>query len=229
MILKAPDAKDASISELERQFLTAVEEKQAAIALDLQGIRAAFQNKREAAYLINFHLRHSQNTNVIHDLCLEDADGRMIHIDHLLIHHSYRFYILDSRHFSSSLKINDLGEFQRWDDRRRVYEPIPSPLEQNAQHVEVLEQVLESIGVHDPHIQSFVLASPHAYIDRPLRFDTELVVRADEFLTALNENLENASFLGLLTSAARPSPLPLISTISQKLIAMHRPVALSCT
>jgi hypothetical protein len=62
-----------------------------------------------------------------------------------------------------------------------------------------------------------------------LRFDSELVVRADEFLTALNENLENASFLGLLTSAPRSSPSPSISTISQQLIAMHRPVALSCT
>lgn len=226
MILKSPDAKNAVIAELERIFLAADKEQQAAIARELHSVRAGVKSESESAYLINFHLRHSQNTIVIHDLRLVLDDGRVAHIDHLLIHRSYRFYILESKNFSLGIKINDRGEFSRWSDAKKTFEYIASPIEQNERHAAVLRQALASLGLHEPHIQSFVLIAPHAPIRRPQRFDTELIVSADQFMMALNENLENASFLGLLTDTATPAPVS-ISDIALKLIGLHRPATVN--
>ncbi|MGZ3237584.1 MAG: nuclease-related domain-containing protein [Burkholderiaceae bacterium] len=224
MILKAPDEKSAEISALEKIFLTADREKQAAIARELRILRNDTNSESEAAYLINFHLRHNQNTIVIHDLRLELDDGRVAHIDHLLIHSSHRFYILESRYFSDGLQINAKGEFLRWNDWRQAFEPTPSPIEQNKRHAEALRQTLTSLGLCEPHIESFVLIGPHARIDRSKRFDTELVVRADLFLIELTEELENFSFSKWSTDSAKKTISTSISDIAIKLIALHRPI-----
>ncbi|HEY8102228.1 MAG TPA: nuclease-related domain-containing protein [Burkholderiaceae bacterium] len=229
MILKAPDEKNAAISALEKIFLTADREKQAAIARELRILRTDVNSESEAAYLINFHLRHNQNTIVIHDLRLELDDGHVAHIDHLLIHSSHRFYILESRYFSDGLKINAKGEFLRWNDWRQAFEPTPSPIEQNRRHAEVLRQTLASLGLCESHIKSYVLIGPHARIDRSEdrseRSDTEQVVRADLFMIDLTEDLENISFSKSLANSATKSMRDSISDIAIKLIALHRPVA----
>jgi hypothetical protein len=127
------------------------------------------------------------------------------------------------------VKIDERGEFMRWNEVSKVYEQIPSPLKQNEEHAVALRQVLKSLGLPEPHIQSFVMIGPHAHIARPQHFDSELVVHADQFLRALNENLENASFLGLLTAPAQTPMASSASSIAEQIIALHQPAIISCT
>lgn len=80
---------------------------------------------------------------------------------------AYRFFILETKHFSHGVKITDEGEFLRWNDWKKTYEGMPSPLEQNVRHTAVLHKALLSAGLPEPNIESLVLVAPSARIDRP--------------------------------------------------------------
>jgi hypothetical protein len=49
------------------------------------------------------------------------------------------------------------------------------------------------------------------------------VVKADQFLTAMQKNMDNASFLGLLGGLAKATFSESIDEIAKKLIRLHRP------
>jgi hypothetical protein len=224
MILKEPDIKNAAIASLQKLLLNAEKEQQGAIVNELRVVGAGITKESEPAQLINAHFGKSQNIVVIHDLRLELDDGYVANIDHLLIHRSHRFYILESKHFSHHVKVNDRGEFLRWNGWSKTFVRTSSPIEENERCSAILRQRLKLLGVPDPHIQSFVLIAPDAQIERPEWFDTEVVVSANQFLTSLNENLEIASFLGLLTDQSKATRVESIFRIAQKLIALHRPL-----
>lgn len=71
MLLKSADRKDEQIAELERLLSISPSEKKAKIEQELRNIRAGLKAEQEAAYLIDFHLKDSKNTLVIHDLRIE--------------------------------------------------------------------------------------------------------------------------------------------------------------
>lgn len=224
MICKDADSKAEAIAILERLHVKASADKKSLVERELRMLRAGIKGEQEAAYLIDFQLKDSQNTAVIHDLRLQLEDGRVAQIDHLLIHRTLRFYILETKHFSHGVKITDEGEFLRWNDWKKTYEGMASPIEQNERHAAVLRILLSKLGMGETKIASMILVSPQARIDRSKRFNSDMVVKADQFLTAMQKNLDNASFLGLLGGFAKTTFSDSISNLANKLIQLHRPI-----
>lgn len=102
----------------------------------LAGARA----EAEAAYLIDFHLKDSENWAVIHDLRLEH-NGRVAQIDHLLIWSGLDVYVVESKGFRSKIRITG----DRWEVLRdNHWTGIPSPVAQNERHILVLKELISA-------------------------------------------------------------------------------------
>jgi hypothetical protein len=77
---------------------------------------------------------------------------------------------------------------------------MASPLEQNKRHALVLKAFIRTIK-SAPEIadyRSYVIVSSKARIDRPKKFDTSLVVKADRFLSVFEKDLDSVSLFSLL-------------------------------
>ena len=189
-------------------------------------MRAGIKGEQESAYHIDFDFRDSEITAVIHDLRLQLGD-RVAQIDHLLIHRTHKFYVLETKSFSHGLKITDEGEFLRWNDWKKTFDGMPSPIEQNRRHAEVLRQVLEQLGYANPVIESFVLISSTARIDRSKKHPSPEVVKADQFTTAFKKRFLDSmnSVGGLFGGISKALFGDSAEAIARKLVALHQPIA----
>lgn len=229
MILKTADDKSTAIAQLELLLKTGrVPDRQVRqVEKEVRLIKAGIKGEAEAAYLIDFYLKDTKRTAVIHDLRLELADGRVAQIDHLLIHHTYRFYVLETKHFNHGLKITDEGEFLRWNDWKNTYEGFPSPIEQNQRHALVLEKKLEELDLPKAEIRSLILVAPQARVIRSKTFDSSMVVKADQFLTALEKDLEKAGPISVLGGFVKAKFIGSVKEIGKKLVRRHRPIKIN--
>jgi hypothetical protein len=223
MIYKDSDNKMPVVAILQRMLALAGPDKRPLIEHELRMMRAGIIAEREAVGLIDVYLKDSTRTAVVHDLRLVSNEGAAAQIDHLLIHRSRRFYLLDTRHFSHGLKITEDGEFLRWDDVNKRMEPMPSPLDALARQVTVLRDVLEPFGLDDAPVNTLVLLAPNARIERPRRFDSARVMKADQFMEKLNSGMDNAQVATVLGNLNRTRMSDSIGDIAHKLIALHRP------
>lgn len=225
MLIKNADDKSKQLATLEALLKNADPLTQKRIKDELRIMHAGIKGEQESAYQIDFHLKESTRMAIIHDLRLSIA-GRVAQIDHLLIHQSQRFYVLETKHFAHGLKINDQGEFLRWNDWKKCYEGMPSPIEQNARHIKVLHDLLERLGYKNPSIQSFVLISPHARIDRAQGPSIPEVVKADQFFSALKKDYESSvsSISGFFNAVAKLSIGEAVEEIAKKVVAQHQAI-----
>lgn len=224
MIYKDCDNKEAVVTILQRMLALAGPDKRALIERQLRTMRAGIRGERDAAWLIDSYLKDATRTAVVHDLRLDSGagDGKAAQIDHLLIQRTRRFHLLDTKQFSQGVKITDEGQFLRWNESAKSWDPVPSPLLHNEHNRAVLRRTLETLGLGDCPIESWVLVAPHARIERPRRFDTARVMRADQFIEKMNKSLEGVPALaaaGLLRSGLIDS----IGDIANKLAALHCP------
>jgi hypothetical protein len=227
MIVKSADDKSSVLAALEALHACGDGKQQKYIEEELRMMRSGIKGEQESAYHIDFDFGDSDITAVIHDLRLV-WDGRVAQIDHLIIHRTHKFYVLETKSFSHGLKITDEGEFLRWNEWKKNFEGMPSPIEQNRRHVEVLRSVLERLGYAKPEIESFVLISPSARIDRSRKYPCPEVVKSDQFTTAFTKRfLDSVSsvggILGGLSKALFGDPA---EVIAKKLVAMHKPIAI---
>lgn len=223
MIYKDSDNKMPVIAILQRMLTLAGPDKRPLIEGELRMMRAGLRAEREAAGLIDLYLKDSTRTAVVHDLRLVSNDGSAAQIDHLLIHRSRRFYLLDTKHFAHGLKITEDGEFLRWNEVIGSLEPMPSPLDALARQVSVLRDALEPFGLDDAPVDTLVLLAPNARIERPRRFDSARVMKADQFMEKLNNGVDNAPALAALGNLNRTRMSDSIGDIAHKLMALHRP------
>jgi hypothetical protein len=223
MIYKDCDNKEPIVTILERMLALAGPDKRALIERQLRTMRAGIKGEREAAWLLDVYLKDATRTAVIHDLRLDLGDGQVAQIDHLLIHRTRRLYVLETKPFSQGVKITEEGEFLRWNEAARAWQSMPSPLAQNERNVPVLRRALETLGLGDCQIESWVLVAPNARLDRPRRHDTWRVVKADQFIERMNKSLENAPAHGALDGLLRTGLYDSIGDIAHKLVALHRP------
>src|SRR5690606_1775489 len=186
------------------------------------GIKA----ERDAAYLIDFHYKDSRNTAVIHDLRLE-VDGRVAQIDHLLIHRTMQIFVLETKSFHAGLKITDDGEFLRWNDYKKRFEGMASPIAQNERHVIVLKTLLKTLSLPtrlglrlEPTLIPLVLVSPSARIDRPQRFDSSCVIKADALEATRQRFFDQQSTIGTLAKVVGSDT---IEEFAKAIAAQHRP------
>lgn len=223
MIYKDSDNKMPVVAILMRMLALAGPDKRALIEHELRMMRAGIAAEREATALIDLYLKNSTRTAVVHDLRLASNDGEAVQIDHLLIHRSRRFYLLDTRHFSQGLKITEDGDFLRWNEQAKGFEPIPSPLDDLARQVSKLRDALDPFDLDDAPIDTMVLLAPNARIDRPRRFNSTRVMKADQFMEKLNNGPDAAPVQTVQSYLNRTRRSASIADIAHKLIALHRP------
>ena len=147
--------------------------------------RAGERGERQAAYFLDFEYGRSLNHAVIHNLRLV-RDGLTSQIDHLVVNRCFQLQIIETKHFSSSVKIEEDGSFHRYDDVARNFVPIRSPMAQAERHATMLQRVLSDKGYHprsvlsgsriEPIIQTYVAVNTEARIIRPTGFDTSRVL-----------------------------------------------------
>lgn len=227
MIIKKADDKGAALATLESLHARADSKKQKFIEDEIRMMRAGMRGEQDSAYHIDFDFSDSEITSVIHDLRLE-SEGRVAQIDHLVIHRTHKFYVLETKSFSHGLKITDEGEFLRWNDWKKTYEGMPSPIEQNRRHAEVLRDVLVRLGYPKPEIESFVLISPTARIDRSKLHPCPEVVKADQFTTAFKKRYlaSMSSVGGIVGGLSKALFGDSAGVIATNLVRLHKPVTI---
>ena len=230
MLIKQADDQAAHLAELEALAQgRGVGAKQA--EKDLRIRRAGIRGEKDAAYLIDFDFATSSNWMVIHDLRLEHG-GRVAQIDHVLINRWMDVYVLETKSVYAGVKITEEGEFLRWNDYRKTYDGMASPLEQNERHIQVLRDVMKNIELPVrlglrilPSLQSFVLISPTAKIYRPKKFDASRVIKADQLKRSIWRDIDNENaMLGLLKTAAKIVSSDTLELVARQVAALHRPL-----
>lgn len=226
MILKHADDKNPQVQTLESLLAhpRLPADRMPAIEKELARLRAGIKGEREAAYQIDFHNAASRNRIVIHDLRLEH-NGRVAQIDHLVINRLLETYVVETKHFSQSISISETGEFTAWYNGRGA--GIPSPLEQNKRHIEVLREVFRQLDMPSrlgftlmPDFVPVVLVSQAARITRPKHFDTTGVIKTDQFDSWLEQRMDAGSPLQLAKLVAEDT----LVDIGRQLILRHAPI-----
>lgn len=230
MLIKEPDDLTTLLSSLETQAAGSGPEAKRA-AIELRNRKAGLRAERESTYLIDHDFADSKNWAVIHDLRLEHGQ-RVAQIDHVLINRWLQFYVLETKGFHDGVKINEEGEFLRWNNFAKRYEGMPSPLAQNDRHINVLRDVLETIELPTrlglripPEFMSFVLVSPNAQIKRPEKFDTSRVIKADQLKKSIWRDIDGENpLVGLLKTAAKIVAPETVEHVARELAKKHRPL-----
>ena len=231
MLIKKPDDLTPLLASLEAQAAGTGPEAQRA-AIELRNRKAGLRAERESAYLIDHDFAGSKNWAVIHDLRLEHGQ-RVAQIDHVLINRWLQVYVLETKGFHDGVKINEEGEFLRWNNFAKRYEGMPSPLAQNDRHINVLRDVLETIELPTrlglripPEFMSFVLVSPNAQIKRPEKFDTSRVIKADQLKKSIWRDIDGENpLVGLLKTAAKIVAPETVEHVARELAQRHRPLS----
>lgn len=231
MIIKFADSKQSDLETLEqlRQRPDATNRQQQAIDKEINILRAGIKGEKESAYLIDFDCKSSKHTAVIHDLRLEGRGG-VAQIDHLLIHRTLTVFVLETKHFNFGMKITDEGEFLRWNDYKKTFEGMPSPLAQNDRHIKILKEAFDFLetptrmGIRlSPSFESYVLVSTNARIDRSPKFDSSRVIKADVLLTTIKKQFEDESILDTLGKVSRIVSTETLELMTRKLSRFHSP------
>ncbi|MXR36849.1 nuclease-related domain-containing protein [Craterilacuibacter sinensis] len=229
MLIKSTDDKQPLLAQLENLLGKADPKTKTRIEEKLRIMRAGIKGEKEAAYLLDFDFTTSKNVAVIHDLRLE-INGRVAQIDHLLIDRMLEIYVLETKHLKDSMKITEDGEFMRWNSYKKTHEGMPSPLAQNERHISVLKDAVQQIewptrlGLRlMPSFSSFILVSPGTRIDRPKKFDTRAIIKADDFKKARERAIEQEGIIGAIGSVAKMVSSETLEGIARQMAALHIP------
>ena len=226
MLLKTADDRSGDIDALEsllgRRDLDARQRR--AIQDEIWSIRLGVKAETDAAYQLDFDLRDSKNWAVIHDLRIE-LEGLVAQIDHLVISRLLEVFVCESKSYTGGVVVNEHGEWSTFRGRRPV--GIPSPVEQNRRHIEVLERVIKlgyvqlprQILAMKPTFRNIVLVSADGRITRPKAelADLDSVVKVDQFRTYLmNRKFSDAQMLKFVWSST-------LEAFGRQLVALHSP------
>lgn len=234
MIIKTAEDKESEIATLRalqiRPDITSEIKKR--IEQEIKNIHAGAKGEREAAYEIEFTYGPSKNWMIIHDLRIE-CEGRVAQIDHIAISRLLEIWVCESKHFSEGLAINEHGECTAFYGNKPY--GVPSPLEQNRKHIEVLESVFKTgmvklptrLGFNiKPSINSLILVSKRARISRPkvkiAGIDT--IIKNDQFKNKIDQSIESDNNpLGLAKLISSET----LEQFARQLVAIHRPISIN--
>lgn len=233
MILKHKDDLAPQVAQLQRLLALANLSKQQRDNLkeELAAMRAGNKGEKEAAYHIDFGWKDGKNSVVIHDLRLEH-EGRVAQIDHLILMRTLDCHLLETKGFRSDVRISERGE---WESRTRFgWQGIPSPVEQNRRHIEVLQAFVRDHNLLPKRLglslrirfHNWVLVSPKCQVRRG-GGEWDHVVKMDLFEKRFGECAQAASFFDTLSSASRLVSLETVETIGRRLIEAHTPASIN--
>jgi len=205
-------------------------EKAGEIDGKLKRYRAGAAAEKDAAYQIDFKLKDSLNYAILHGLRIE-FNGRVAQIDHLIIDRFLTFYLIETKSFHGSLKIDEDGRFVTWNNYKRKYDGIPSPFLQNERHQLVLEDLIGKEGLLPrrlgfqikPRFESIMVVSPKVRVNRPPadKFDTSKIVSYEEFFQAMSSN---DAILKDIVNLSRVIGSDTLMEVGRKLAAHHVPL-----
>lgn len=233
MIIKPKDPILQAQGQLEALLAQSLTAKQRfLVERELSTLLAGARGEQDSAYFLDFAFGKSDNWAVIHDLRLEHA-GRVSQIDHLAINRFLDIYVLETKNFFYGMKVNERGEFDIWTGK--IYVGIESPLEQNQRHVAVLKQMVtdrdlapKRLGLSIPVVyHPCVLVSPKSRVIRPGKaFNTDNILKADQFRTMLDQKIDSMSVLTAVASMGKMVSTDTLREFAQTLAALHRPIAI---
>lgn len=231
MLIKQADDHAEELAQLEQLATSGTGAAAKFATKDLRVRKAGIKGETESAYLLDFHFASSRNWALIHDLRLEH-NGRTAQIDHLLINRWMECYVLETKHFHAGVKITEDGEFLRWNDYKRSFEGMPSPLLQNERHIAVLRDVMNTLELPTRlglritfAFQTLVLIAPSARIDRPEKFDTTRVIKADQIKERIWRDIDSENLVSIVKTAAKIVSGETVRDVAQQLANQHRPAA----
>ncbi len=190
MIIKPPDDRSKRLRLLEdlRNSDRLDDRQKDWLRNEYRRLAPGLAGELDAVHYIDSAYRDGPNHAVLHDLRLE-VDGHVAQIDHLIVNRFLMFFLLETKTYNGSLEINEHGEFSVEYSGERRY-GIESPLEQSRRHEPILRKVLEQLGITgragtEPTFIHVVMVHPKAIIKRPPadKFDTSMVIKADQFRT----------------------------------------------
>lgn len=230
MLIKHPDDPTPLLEALKARAAGQGTDARAA-ARELQRRQAGIRGEQQTRYLIDFEFARSNHWAVLHDLRVEHQ-GLVAQIDHVLVNRLLDVYVLETKHVHAGIKITADGEFLRWNAYRKTYKGMPSPLQQNQRHIQVLSAVMRGLRLPErlglrlaPSFHSVVLVAPHARIDRSRHFDSSRVVKSDQLRQRINRDIDEESPLRSLASVTRLVSSQTLADLAGQLARCHRPAA----
>jgi hypothetical protein len=231
MIIKSKDDSRMAVAALEALLgrKTTSKKQREAIEEEMNRLLDGVKGEKEAAYHIDFHLKDSKNWAVIHDLRLEH-NGRVAQIDHLLVGRFFDIFVIESKNYTTQLRVDANGEFEV---RSRLgWKGIASPIEQNKRHIIVLNELIRDqklmpmrLGLPmRPAFRNWILVPPECNISRR-RVDEAIILKMDMFERRLGEFMDNTSLVNDMLSLAKISSTQTIMEFARKLVSFHRPAS----
>jgi hypothetical protein len=160
--------------------------------------------ENQMAYYLQRAFGESKDVVVLNDIRIEDSQGMIAQMDHLVIH-EYGFVIIESKSVTTKVSINDYGEWVRYFNGKS--NGMRSPIKQAQMQSDILKRVLETnkeklfkktlsnklfkTSFNDYPFDVFVAISDTGIIQRPEKFDTSMVLKADLVCDAIQERIES--------------------------------------
>jgi len=234
MILKEADDKSAQAEALARLLEIAPTKTKPSIKAELAMFRAGIKGERESSFHLNDFFKDSKNIYIIHDLRIEH-NGRVAQIDHILINRLFEVYVLETKQLHAGMKISEDGEFSQWNNYKKSYEGMASPLAQNIRHIDVLKEVFRDkvelpkrLGFKlKPKLYSRILVNSKARIIRPKNFDTSEIIKADDFFQKYQDAFDKVSFVDAVSGLAKVVSPEQASYLARKLMSFHKPLTVN--
>lgn len=230
MIIKSPDDRSKRLRLLEelRKSDRLDDRQKEWLRNEYRRLAPGIAGELDAVHYLDSAYRDSLNHAVLHDLRLE-VEGHVAQIDHLIVNRFLMFFLLETKTYNGSLEINEHGEFSvEYTDERRY--GIESPLEQSHRHEPILRKVLGQLGITgragtEPTFVHVVMLHPKAIIKRPSaeKFDTRMVIKADQFRTWHTNYVEAMSTSTFLAKTINLRGRDTVQEWGKKLKSAHRP------
>lgn len=228
MIIKEADdkARDIEILQALAARPDASAETRKRIEQEIRNIKAGVRGENDVAYEMKVHYGESRNWALLHDLRIEH-DGLVAQIDHLVINRWLDMWVCESKHFSEGVEINERGEFVAFFNGKPY--GAPSPIEQNAKHILILQRLFDSGAVElpkrlgftiKPKLKGLVLVSKKARIVRPKAKveGIECVIKNDQFFKMVDKAVEENGILSMGKLIGSDT----LEDIARRIAALHR-------
>lgn len=229
MLLKAADDKSEEIRillELKKVAPPRIKQK---IQRELNMLKKGLKGEKTSAYYLDFYFKNKKSQILIHDLRLE-CNGRVAQIDHLLIDRFLDVLVFETKSCDSEIRIDEDGEFSRYDSYSKKYAGMESPIKQNERHIEVLRDVFgvvpmpSRLGIRlEPTFHSVVLVEPGVILKKPKNAFNNVIKseKVDDYYDSL---IDKASSLAVIKTASRVVGFQTLEEISRDLIKLHKPI-----
>jgi Nuclease-related domain/GYF domain 2 len=196
---------------------------------ELDNLRSGERGEKEAAYHIDFQLKDAKNYAIIHDLRLEH-NGRVAQIDHLIIGRYLDFIVVESKNFSTSIRMASNGEFEV--KTRYGWKGMASPVEQNKRHIKVLDELIRAHSLTPQRLgmkircgyHNWVLVPPGCTVSKAAPDAT--ILKMDLFDKNMEEWIEQTSELNLknVIHTAKMVSQETLWGFAERLVSYHRPI-----